>query len=223
MLCEKPFTSNADEAAQVVQAAEDSGLVVMEAMHYRYHPLIARLREVVDELGPVRHLQCWTSFAIADPADIRYDFALGGGALMDGGCYAIDCLRLLGAGDGQSEPSVTGALADPVTDEPDGSGGGPVAGRPAGLPRRGDGLVRVHLHPGRRVPGRPARDLRGRAGAPGQLHLPAPGPAAGHPGRRGGGRRDGRRRHDLRVPAARVRRRDRRRRAGADLGGAAPR
>ena len=33
---------------------------------------------------------------------------------MDGGCYAIDCLRLLGAGDGQSEPSVTGALADPV-------------------------------------------------------------------------------------------------------------
>jgi len=34
---------------------------------------------------------------------------------MDGGCYAIDCLRLLGASDGQSNPSVTGALADPVT------------------------------------------------------------------------------------------------------------
>jgi predicted dehydrogenase len=117
VLCEKPFTSNADEAAQVVQAAEDSGLVVMEAMHYRYHPLIARLREVVDELGPVRHLQCWTSFAIDDPADIRYDFALGGGALMDGGCYAIDVLRLLGASDGRSEPSVTAALADPVDDE----------------------------------------------------------------------------------------------------------
>jgi predicted dehydrogenase len=121
VLCEKPFTQNADEAARVVQAAEDSGLVVMEAMHYRYHPLIARLREVVDGLGPVRHLQCWTSFAITDPADIRYDFALGGGALMDGGCYAIDVLRLLGASDGpRSEPSVTAALADPVTDEPGG-------------------------------------------------------------------------------------------------------
>src|SRR5256885_6126119 len=107
VLCEKPFTSNADEAAQVVRAAEDSGLVVMEAMHYRYHPLIARLREVTAGLGPVRHLQCWTSFAIGDPADIRYDFALGGGALMDGGCYAIDVLRLLGAGDGQSEPPGT--------------------------------------------------------------------------------------------------------------------
>src|SRR6185437_8826509 len=116
VLCEKPFTSNADEAAQVVQAAGDSGLVVMEAMHYRYHPLIARLREVVDRLGPVRHLQCWTSFSIGDPADIRYDFALSGGALMDGGCYAIDVLRLLGG----DEPSVTAALADPVTEEPGG-------------------------------------------------------------------------------------------------------
>jgi predicted dehydrogenase len=85
----------------------------MEAMHYRYHPLITRLREIVDELGQVRHLQCWTSFAIASPDDIRYDFTLAGGALMDGGCYALDCLRLLG-GDGAA---VTGALADPVTDD----------------------------------------------------------------------------------------------------------
>ena len=120
VLCEKPFASNADEAAQVVQAAADSGLVVMEAMHYRYHPLITRLREVVRDLGPVQHLQAWTSFAIADPADIRYDFALGGGALMDGGCYALDCLRMLGAGDGRGEPSVTAAVADPVADEPAG-------------------------------------------------------------------------------------------------------
>ena len=114
VLCEKPFASNADEAARVAKAAAGSGLVVMEAMHYRYHPLIRRLCEIVDEFGPVRHIQAWTSFAIANPDDIRYDFALGGGALMDGGCYALDCLRLLGASDGQGEPSVTGALADPV-------------------------------------------------------------------------------------------------------------
>jgi predicted dehydrogenase len=114
VLCEKPFASNADEAAQVAQAASASGLVVMEAMHYRYHPLTQRLTEVVGELGPVRHIQAWTSFAIVDPGDIRYDYSLAGGAMMDGGCYAIDCLRLLGAGDGHREPSVTGALADPV-------------------------------------------------------------------------------------------------------------
>jgi predicted dehydrogenase len=114
VLCEKPFASNADEAAQVAQAASASGLVVMEAMHYRYHPLTQRLAEVVGELGPVRHIQAWTSFAIVDPGDIRYDYGLAGGAMMDGGCYAIDCLRLVGAGDGHREPSVTGALADPV-------------------------------------------------------------------------------------------------------------
>ena len=128
VLCEKPFASNADEAAQVADAAAASGLVVMEAMHYRYHPLTRRLSELAAELGPVRHIQCWTSFAISRPDDIRYDFDLGGGALMDGGCYAIDCLRLLGASGepsgGQSEPSVTGALADPCPPSP---GRGPEA------------------------------------------------------------------------------------------------
>ena len=114
VLCEKPFASNADEAAQVARAASASGLVVMEAMHYRDHPLIQRLTEVVGALGPVRHIQAWTSFAIVDPGDIRYDYGLAGGAMMDGGCYAIDCLRLVGASDGHGEPSVTGALADPV-------------------------------------------------------------------------------------------------------------
>ena len=110
VLCEKPFASNADEAALVARAASASGLVVMEAMHYRYHPLTQRLTEVVGELGPVRHIQAWTSFAIVDPGDIRYDYSLAGGAMMDGGCYAIDCLRLLGG----DVASVTGALADPV-------------------------------------------------------------------------------------------------------------
>jgi predicted dehydrogenase len=114
VLCEKPFTSNADQAAEVAQACP-SGLVVMEAMHYRYHPLIGRLREAAAELGPVRHIQCWTSFVIANPGDIRYDYSLGGGALMDGGCYAIDFIRLLGPG----EPSVTGALADATPDQVD--------------------------------------------------------------------------------------------------------
>jgi predicted dehydrogenase len=109
VLCEKPFASNATEAEQVAEAAEAAGLVVMEAMHYRYHPLIGRLRDLAGQLGPVRSIQCWTSFVIENEDDIRYDYDLGGGALMDGGCYAIDCLRLLGPG----EPEVTAALADP--------------------------------------------------------------------------------------------------------------
>ena len=44
VLCEKPFTANAVEAAEVAAAAKASGLVVMEAFHYRYHPLARRMR-----------------------------------------------------------------------------------------------------------------------------------------------------------------------------------
>ena len=80
----------------------------MEAMHYRYHPLIARLCEVVSEFGPARHIQAWTSFAITNPGDIRYDFGLAGGAMMDGGCYALDCLRLVG-GEGRAALGDRGA------------------------------------------------------------------------------------------------------------------
>jgi predicted dehydrogenase len=120
VLCEKPFTSNAAEALSVAAAGAASGLVVMEAMHYRYHPLVQRMVSLVraGEIGTPQHIQCWTSWAITDPADIRYDYALGGGALMDGGCYAIDCLRLLAEAAGAGEPSVTGVLADPLPDQP---------------------------------------------------------------------------------------------------------
>ena len=120
VLCEKPFTSNAREAASVAAAAAKSGLVVMEAMHYRYHPLVRRLTALISggAIGTPRHIQAWTNWPVTDPADIRYDYALGGGALMDGGCYAIDCLRLIAGAAGAGEPSVTGALADPLAGTP---------------------------------------------------------------------------------------------------------
>jgi predicted dehydrogenase len=126
VLCEKPFASNAKQAAQVADAAQASGLVVMEAMHYRYHPLVRRLRELVTggELGPVQHIAAWTTFIIEDPDDIRYDYDLAGGALMDGGCYAIDCLRMLAGADTDAEISVTGALADPWDAAEAGTGAG---------------------------------------------------------------------------------------------------
>ncbi len=112
VLCEKPFTSNAAEAEQVAAAARASGLVVMEAMHYRYHPLISmigdRLRQIGGRSGErIRHLQCDVSFPLDGLGDIRYVYGLGGGATMDAGCYAVDLLRLLGPG----EPAVVSALA----------------------------------------------------------------------------------------------------------------
>ncbi|MFI5894543.1 Gfo/Idh/MocA family protein [Actinoplanes sp. NPDC051513] len=109
VLCEKPFTANAAQAREVAVAAEGTGLVVMEAFHYRYHPLVRRMQEVVrsGELGAVRRVETSMCFPLPRFSDIRYNFGLAGGALMDAGCYAVHCLRLLSGG----EPVVTSATA----------------------------------------------------------------------------------------------------------------
>jgi predicted dehydrogenase len=108
VLCEKPFTANAAQAAAVADAA--SGLVVMEAFHYRYHPLAERMSSVVasGELGEVRRIETEMSFPLPRFSDIRYRYDLAGGALMDAGCYAVHCLRLLSP---NGTPIVTAAAA----------------------------------------------------------------------------------------------------------------
>ncbi len=109
VLCEKPFAANADEARVVAEAAAASGLVVMEAFHYRYHPLARRMEEVVasGELGELRHVEAHIRFPLPRFSDIRYDFALAGGSMMDAGCYAANIVRLLGG----EEPEVRSARA----------------------------------------------------------------------------------------------------------------
>jgi predicted dehydrogenase len=109
VLCEKPFAANADEAHKVAAAAAASGLVVMEAFHYRYHPLARRMLDVVQggEIGPLRYLEASLCFPLPRFSDIRYSYDLGGGATMDAGCYAINWLRMIGPG----EPEVLSARA----------------------------------------------------------------------------------------------------------------
>ncbi|WP_329789014.1 Gfo/Idh/MocA family oxidoreductase [Lentzea sp. DG1S-22] len=111
VLCEKPFTANAAEAAEVAKAAQASGLVVMEAFHYRYHPLAVRVDEIVRSgvLGPLRHVEASVCFPLPKFSDIRYDYSLAGGAMMDAGCYAVHMVRLLGG----EEPEVRSAKALP--------------------------------------------------------------------------------------------------------------
>jgi len=109
VLCEKPFTANADEARRVAEAAAaHPGLIVMEAFHYEYHPMTRRLVEIVrsGELGIIKEIDISFSAPLARPGDIRYRLDLAGGAMMDMGCYPISLLRLLAAG-----PRVTGASA----------------------------------------------------------------------------------------------------------------
>ena len=113
VLCEKPFTANAREAEQVAAVAERTGLVVMEAFHYRYHPLVARLLEIVasGELGEIRRIETRMCFPLPPfgptGGDIRWQLDLAGGALMDAGCYAVHQLRTLAG----AEPEVVSAEA----------------------------------------------------------------------------------------------------------------
>jgi predicted dehydrogenase len=109
VLCEKPFTSNATEAEAVAAKAASTGLVVMEAFHYRYHPLAQRMREIVEsgELGPTRRVETALCFPLPVFSDIRYQYALGGGATMDVGSYTTHLARLLGT----EEPTVRSAEA----------------------------------------------------------------------------------------------------------------
>lgn len=109
VLCEKPFASNAAEAVQMAETARRVDRRLMEAFHYRYHPLAARMEEIVmsGELGTIRHVEASICFPAVDFRDIRYDFSLGGGATMDAGCYGIHMLRFLT----RQEPEVTAAHA----------------------------------------------------------------------------------------------------------------
>jgi predicted dehydrogenase len=109
VLCEKPFTANAEEAATVARAGDKAGLVVMEAFHYRHHPLADRMREVVDQglIGEVRHIEAWMCFPLPFKKDIRYRLDLAGGATMDAGCYALNMIRLMAG----AEPAVASARA----------------------------------------------------------------------------------------------------------------
>ncbi|GAA3821113.1 Gfo/Idh/MocA family protein [Cellulomonas soli] len=95
VLCEKPFTANADEAARIAALADGTGLVVMEAMHAQHHPAWARVRELLDQgvIGEPRTAEATFLVDIADRGDIRWQQALGGGALMDLGVYPLRFLQ----------------------------------------------------------------------------------------------------------------------------------
>ena len=108
VLCEKPFTANAEEAEHVAQAARSTGLVTMEAFHYRYHALTQRMLDIIasGELGAVQRIETWLCIPLIHD-DIRWRLDLAGGSMMDVGCYTIHMLRTLAG----AEPVVRSASA----------------------------------------------------------------------------------------------------------------
>jgi len=97
VLCEKPFTSNAEAADRVAATASASDVAVMEAYHSHYHPLRRRLHEILDsgELGEIRSASGTFCAPIPPGRDIRWNLELGGGGLLDVGYYPLRLLREL--------------------------------------------------------------------------------------------------------------------------------
>lgn len=109
VLCEKPFASNAAEAEEMARVAHETGLVLSEAFAYRYHPLTARVKQIITggELGKITHFDAEFSFLLPSSNNIRFNFDLSGGAMMDCGCYPISLVRYLAG----AEPRVEHAEA----------------------------------------------------------------------------------------------------------------
>ena len=112
ILCEKPLATNAADAAHAIEVCERQGVRLMEGFMYRFHPQTRRVQEVIrsGEIGEVREVHAHLSVNIrrdAEPTNIRFQPELGGGALLDMGCYSVSIARMCFA----SEPErVTGLL-----------------------------------------------------------------------------------------------------------------
>ena len=102
VLCEKPMACNAREASEMAEAAESSGLMLMEALMYRFHPRSIRIKEMVarGSVGMpclVRSAFCFhmEEKLMASGKGARLKPEMGGGALLDVGCYSVSVARWL--------------------------------------------------------------------------------------------------------------------------------
>ena len=117
VLCEKSFSSNAAEAEEMAAVAKETGLVLMDAFHYRYHPVFLRAREIFDSgmLGTIRTVEGAFHIPVTDPNNIRNIYAMGGGVTMDIGCYPISWARHI-TGEEPAEVEATAEVGPPNVD-----------------------------------------------------------------------------------------------------------
>jgi xylose dehydrogenase (NAD/NADP) len=114
VLCEKPLTTSASDAARCFDAAEAAGRRCVEGLMYRHHPQTTLARRLVADgaIGRLASVRAALSVSVP-PGDIRRSVELGGGALGDLGCYCVSAIRLFAG-----EPERV--WADQVRDGPDG-------------------------------------------------------------------------------------------------------
>jgi predicted dehydrogenase len=97
VLCEKPIALSAKEAETLVQVQKETGKLIAEAFMVRSHPQwhAAKQKVLSGELGDLVSVQCAFSYFNRDPGNIRNKKEIGGGALFDIGCYAVNTSRYL--------------------------------------------------------------------------------------------------------------------------------
>lgn len=95
VLCEQPLAMNATQAAEMVETAEANGVILSEAFMYRYHPLQQAVSRLITDrqFGDISLVRASCSFVQTDPDDYRRNVGMGGGALLDVGCYCVNIAR----------------------------------------------------------------------------------------------------------------------------------
>ncbi|HEX3249855.1 MAG TPA: Gfo/Idh/MocA family oxidoreductase [Pyrinomonadaceae bacterium] len=130
VLCEKPIAMNAAEAKTLIEVRDRTGVRIQEAFMVRTHPQWLETRKLITSgrIGSLRAINGFFSYFNPDPANIRNHFELGGGALMDIGCYPINISRFMYAaeprrvlGHIERDPATgTDTLTSAVLDFPNG-------------------------------------------------------------------------------------------------------
>lgn len=97
VLCEKPLAVTAAECEEIGGVADERGLKVLEGFMYRFHPRFELLQELMHQgvVGELKFVRVAHSFAAEGEENIRWFRALGGGALLDTGCYCVNVSRMM--------------------------------------------------------------------------------------------------------------------------------
>jgi predicted dehydrogenase len=97
VLCEKPIALSAEEARTLIDVRDRTGVRIQEAFMVRTHPQWLETRRLIHSgrIGSLRSITGFFSYNNPDPTNIRNHLELGGGALMDIGCYPITISRFM--------------------------------------------------------------------------------------------------------------------------------
>ncbi|HEY0685413.1 MAG TPA: Gfo/Idh/MocA family oxidoreductase [Steroidobacter sp.] len=97
VLCEKPLALSEAEALEMFEAADAASVVLLEGYPYLYQPMMQQIERLIAEgaIGEIQTITAACGFTLNNPNDIRLDPSLGGGALLDSGCYPVSFIRQL--------------------------------------------------------------------------------------------------------------------------------